>query len=489
MYGEWNQDNQTDSVYNYQRPIESQGYTYNAGTGYQADQNGAIPPEKPAKPKKEKKKGMGRMIASGAVFGLTAAVVFCGIVAVGSKTFLKQELSSAAAEESPTQIESTTTATALPAASTKVEGSMTVSQIAQNVMPSIVSITNSSVSEVRSFFGKREYEAVSCGSGIVIGQNDTELLIATNNHVVADANALSVCFGDSEDSVYEAQIKGTKADNDLAIISVKLADMDQTVLSGVKAATIGNSDELSVGEQVVAIGNALGYGQSVTTGIVSALNREVTIENLSAELIQTDAAINPGNSGGALLNMKGELIGINSAKFASSEVEGMGYAIPINTAQPILEELMMRETRDKLEVSESGFLGINCQNVDSEVSEMYDIPKGVYVLSVTEDGAAAKAGIKKGDIITNFDGVTITSREELKNTLLYYAPGETVEVTIKRSNNGAYEESKVSVTLDRNTVYEDGSEDYQQDQRQNNSQDSYYGNDIEDFFDQFYGNW
>jgi serine protease Do len=430
------------------------------------------------------------MVACGAVFGLTAAVVFCGVVGVANHTFLKTEqtaVETAAGTES--KVESTVTATAMPTTDSKVEGELTVSEIAQNCMPSIVSITNKSVSEVRSLFGTQEYESVSCGSGIVIGQNDTELLIATNNHVVEDANSLSVCFGDSEEAVYEAQIKGTKADNDLAIVSVKLADMDQDVLSTVKIATIGSSSELKIGEGVIAIGNALGYGQSVTTGIVSALDREVTIDNLSAKLIQTDAAINPGNSGGALLNMKGELIGINSAKFASSEVEGMGYAIPIDTAQPILEELMMRETRDKLDVNESGFLGINCQNVDKDVSEMYGIPEGVYVLSVTKGSAADNAGIQKGDIITDFDGVSISSREELKNTLLYYSPGETVEVTIQRSNNGGYEESKVTVTLDQNTV--DGTTDETQ------SDDSYYNNygssdqynnGLEDFFHKFYGN-
>ncbi|MBE5870129.1 MAG: PDZ domain-containing protein [Lachnospiraceae bacterium] len=523
MYEEWNHENQTGENLNTQNAAGSENYTYNAGTGYGGgSDNGvnnfpnspygtgsSIPPEKDPKQKKAKKKkegkGVGKLILGGAAFGLTAAVVFCGTVGVARYTFLKpdtaKEASAVAGTEQKSkddtkQIDSTVTATAMPATNKAAGTELSVAQIAQNVMPSIVSITNKSVSEVRSLFGTREYEAVSAGSGIIIGQNDTELLIATNNHVVEDANSLSVCFGDSEEAVYEAQIKGTKADNDLAIIAVKLDDIDQEVKDSIKIATIGSSDDLQIGEGVVAIGNALGYGQSVTQGIVSALNREVTIENLSAKLIQTDAAINPGNSGGALLNMKGELIGINSAKFASSEVEGMGYAIPINTAQPILEELMMRETRDKLDINESGFLGINCQNVDSEVSEMYDIPKGVYVLSVTDGGAADKAGIKKGDIITSFDGVTITSRDELKNTLLYYAPGETVDVIIKRSGDGGYKEVTVSVTLDRNTLDSDdkgsSSENYPEEEQQ--QADPYgnsgqYGGDLRDFFDQFYGNW
>lgn len=477
MYGEWNHENNTNSVYSYQKPVETESYTYNAGV----NPNGSVPPEKKPKNKKEKKKGMGRMVAGGAVFGLTAAVVFCGCVAVADRTFLKNDrILETAVQEPVKKADSTVTATAV----TKVEGGLTVAEIAKNCMPSIVSITNSSVSEVRSMFGTRAYESTSCGSGIVIGQNDTELLVATNNHVVEDANTLSVCFGDSEDAVYEAQIKGTKADNDLAIVAVKLADIDSEVLSGVKIATIGSSDELEIGEGVIAIGNALGYGQSVTTGIVSALEREVSIDNLNARLIQTDAAINPGNSGGALLNMKGELIGINSAKFASSEVEGMGYAIPIDTAEPILEELMMRETRDKIDAEDAGYLGINCQNVDKEVSEMYGIPKGVYVLSVTEGSAAEAAGIQKGDIVTAFDGVTVSSREELKNILLYYKAGETVEVTIQRSNNGGYEESKVSVTLGENTV--DGST---KEDRQSQPGNGIYDNGIQDFWDQFYGNW
>lgn len=490
MYEEWNQNQQENSIYGYQQSSGNDSYTYNAGT-YANDStyrsmSGSVPPEKNKKPKKEKKFGFGRAVGYGLTFGLTASLVFCSVLYIGNKTFLKQETQTEANENTKEdKIENTITASTIPAVS-KVEGELTVSQIVENTMPSIVSITNKSVQEVRSFFGSRQYESESCGSGIVIGQNDTELLIATNNHVVENANTLSVCFGDSEESVYEAQIKGTKADTDLAIVSVKMSDMDQDVLASVKIATLGNSEELKIGEGVVAIGNALGYGQSVTTGIVSALNREVSIENLSAELIQTDAAINPGNSGGALLNMKGELIGINSAKFASAEVEGMGYAIPIDLAQPILEELMMRETRDKREVSESGFLGISCQNVDSEVSEMYDIPKGVYVLGVSEGGAAQKAGLKKGDIITSFDGVTVTSRDELKNTLLYYSPGEEVELTIKRSNDGTYEEMKVKVTLDRNTA---DTEEEAEPEEEMQDGGSFYGNDMQDFFDQFYGNW
>jgi len=442
--------------------------------------------------KKKEKTGFGMKVLGGAIFGLSAAVVFCGCVGVanyfwGPTTSNEVVVESEEDEEEDVEIAKTQTATTIAATT---EGAMTVSQIAQNCMPSIVSITNKSVSEVRSMFGTREYESTSCGSGIIIGQNDTELLIASNNHVVENASALSVCFGDSEEAVYEAHTKGTDADNDLAILSVKLSDIDAEVLKTIKVATIGSSDSLEVGEQVIAIGNALGYGQSVTTGIVSAVDREVNIDDLATHLIQTDAAINPGNSGGALLNMKGELIGINSAKFASAEVEGMGYAIPIDTAEPILEDLMTRETRDKLEVADSGYLGISCQNVDAEVSEMYGIPEGVYVLSAEEGSAAQKAGIQKGDIITKFDGLSIDSIEDLQNTLLYYAAGEVVEVTIQRSNNGEYVEQNVTVILDKNEAEKQpanngGQEPY------NDGGGYYYDGDtmdpFYDFFNQFQG--
>ena len=319
-------------------------------------------------------------------------------------------------------------------------------------MPSIVSITNKGVEEVQSMFGTRQYEATSAGSGIIIGQNDTELLIATNNHVVANANEISVCFGDDENKVVEAKVKGTDAENDLGIIAVQLSDLSDEIKSSISIAKIGNSSDVKVGDQVVAIGNALGYGQSVTTGIVSAQDREVTIDGMTAKLIQTDAAINPGNSGGALLNMKGELIGINSSKFASTVVEGMGYAIPINTAEPILENLMNRETRDIVGTEEQGYLGISCQNVSQDISEMYNIPQGVYVLEIQDNGAAANAGIKKGDIITQFDGMSVTDYDDLKSTLQYYKAGETVDVVIQRAKeDGGYEEQTVSVTLTQTT--------------------------------------
>lgn len=485
MYGEWNNNSDNETIY---------GYDHNTqGTRYPNSETN-ISEKKP-----EKKKGtMGKTILNGAVFGLVAALVFSSVMVIGRYTFLKEEKTVEASVNTPAveekkdmKVENTQTASKMI---TGNNGQASVTEIAKNCMPSIVSITNRSVSEVRSMFGTRQYESESCGSGIIIGQNDTELLIATNNHVVEAANTLSVCFGDSEDAVYEASIKGTDSSNDLAIVSVKLSDVDGEVLSSLKVATIGSSQDLQVGEQVIAIGNALGYGQSVTTGIVSALDREVSIDNMTAKLIQTDAAINPGNSGGALLNVNGELIGINSAKFASAQVEGMGYAIPIDTAEPILKELMMRETRQQLDLNDSGFLGINCQNVDASVSEAYGIPEGVYVLSVTDGGAAQKAGIQKGDIITKFDGITINTVDELKNTLLYYAANEQVDVVIQRANNGEYAQQTVSVVLDKNMTEPDSSQNNQKESSSlydygsgnENGNSFYYGDDaFRDFFNQF----
>ena len=324
----------------------------------------------------------------------------------------------------------------------------TVAQVAKSCMPSVVSITNASVKTVQDFFGGvQQYPSESSGSGIIVGQNDSEILVATNNHVVADADTITVAFDD--DAVYEAQVKGTDSDNDLAVVAVKIADMSEDTLKSIKVVSIGNSDELEIGEQVVAIGNALGYGQSVTSGWISAVNREVTDEEgkTTGKLIQTDAAINPGNSGGALLNMQGELIGINSAKAAATEVEGMGYAIPISVAQPILDELMNRETRYKADEDHAGYIGVTCLNVDSTSAQTYGIPLGAFVDSVEEGGPAQTAGIQKGDVIVKFDGMTVSGSSDLVGKLEYYQAGETVEVVISRAQNGEYQEQTVSVTL------------------------------------------
>lgn len=340
----------------------------------------------------------------------------------------------------------------------KANGTITgVSDVAAAVMPAVVSITNKSVQEVQSLYGMYgrygfgngrtyTYETESCGSGIIIGENDDELLICTNNHVVEGATEITVGFVDDE--VCTAVVKGTDASNDLAVVAVEIADIPSDTLDQIKIAEIGNSDDLLVGEQVVAIGNALGYGQSVTTGIVSALNRTIDLDGYNAELIQTDAAINPGNSGGALLDMNGHVVGINSAKASASGVEGMGYAIPISYAGPILEDLMNKKTRTETVAEEdTAFIGITGQGVTDEMSELYGIPKGIYLTEVQEDSPAEDAGLTKGVVITKFDGSSVSSMEDLRGMLAYYAAGEEVPVTISSPSDGEYVEEKLTLTL------------------------------------------
>ena len=343
------------------------------------------------------------------------------------------------------------------------KGSLDVSDIVEAAMPSIVSITTKSVEEVQNYYGmfgqygayspSQEQEVQGSGSGIIIGKNDSELLIATNYHVVEGAETLSVGFCDS--TACEAKVKGYDSERDLAVVAVSLDDIDSDTMDAITIATIGNSDDLKVGAQVVAIGNALGYGQSVTTGIVSAKNRQLNSDdtvgdydsdsNSATNLIQTDAAINPGNSGGALLNMNGEVVGINSAKLASTEVEGIGYAIAISDVTDTIESLMNEETRDKVE--DHGVLGITVQTVDSAVTEAYGVPEGVLIREVTEGGAADDAGIEARSIITKFAGKTVTTKEQLVDFLSYYEPGEDVELTIEVPDGKEYKEETVTVTL------------------------------------------
>ena len=351
--------------------------------------------------------------------------------------------------------------------STKATGSMDVSDIVAEALPSIVSITTKSVQEVQSYYGmygmygyapqQEEQEVEGSGSGIIVGKNDDELLIATNYHVVEGADTVSVTSIDGE--TYEATVNGYDEDKDLAVVSVALSDISDDTLDEIEVATIGSSDDLKVGEQVIAIGNALGYGQSVTTGIVSAKNRKLD-ENGQADedsdgtnLIQTDAAINPGNSGGALLNMKGEVVGINSAKLASTEVEGMGYAIAISDVSDVLENLMNETPRDK--VDNHGVLGITGMTVSDDASQNYGVPEGVLVAKVTKDSAADKAGIKEKSIITEFDGKRVRSIESLVDLLQYYAPDEEVDVTIETIDGDGYKEKTVTVTLGEDTSKKD----------------------------------
>lgn len=354
------------------------------------------------------------------------------------------------------------------------KGNLDVSEIASEALPSIVSITTKSVQEVQNYFGmygmygyapqQQEQEVEGSGSGIIVGKNDDELLIATNYHVVEGADTLSVAFTDG--NAVEASVKGFDEERDLAVVSVSLDDVKDDTMDAISIAKIGSSDDLKVGEQVIAIGNALGYGQSVTTGIVSAKNRRMDSDNNTVtdgsddssdgvNLIQTDAAINPGNSGGALLNMEGEVVGINSAKLASTEVEGMGYAIAISDVTDILQNLMNETSRDKLDDSEHGVLGIEGSSVSSEAVQMYGIPAGVFVKKVTEGGAADKAGLKANSVITEFNGKTVSSIDQLIEYLSYYEPDEEVELTVQVPHGTSYKEETVKETLDENTDADD----------------------------------
>lgn len=335
-----------------------------------------------------------------------------------------------------------------------VEAAGDVAVVAYEAMPSLVTISTMSVQEMQSFFGTQRFEAQGAGTGVIVGENDTELLIATNNHVIEDAQEVSVGFIDEE--VAEAKIKGTDRESDLAIVAVKLEDIPEETMSEIKTAKIGDSDALVLGEQVVAIGNALGVGQSVTSGYVSAFNRELDLSDsynrfVSSGLIQTDAAINSGNSGGALLNMKGELIGINEAKSAYTSsgvtVDNVGYAIPMSKAMPILEDLMNQTTRDKLTEKEQGYLGVSLVNISDEFAQLYGTPLGVGFAEVAEDGPAAKAGAMRGDILIEFNGKTVATVDDVMDEISYYKSGEEVELTLLRADNGEYKEKKLTVTL------------------------------------------
>lgn len=390
----------------------------------------------------KKKKGAPKwvkMVCYGLIIGVTASAAFqTSNIVAGKLIGTKDAEKSAAKQESVNNTKLTTVSDGT------VESD--VAQITENAMPSVVSITNMSVQQVLSFFGGvQERTSESAGSGIIIGQNDTELLIVTNNHVVEGSDTLTVSFID-EESV-EANVKGTDANRDLAVVAVELSKIKDSTRDKIAVATLGDSEQIQVGEEVIAIGNALGYGQSVTKGIVSATGR--SIDGIDSSLIQTDAAINPGNSGGALLNAKGEVIGINTAKAAMNAVEGMGYAIPVSEAQATIEGLMNRETRTKVAEEERGYIGIvNGEDVTQDVSEMYGMPMGVYVSEIARGSGADKAGITKGTVITALNGISVNGMEALKEQLQYYRIGETVTLTIETPGKGGeYESKDVEVTL------------------------------------------
>ena len=439
---------------------------------------GNIPPKKPRKKRdfsgnNSFGKKAATAVALAVIFGLVAGVVFQGVNIAADKYRGNDSNTTIGKTETVTGTEdSTDSSSADSTVKDIVAESGTVAGVAQATMSSIVAITSVSVQEIPSFFGygTRQYQSAGSGSGIIVGENDSELLIATNNHVVSGATTLTVCFAGSDvvgaeeetqamasssdgdadvDNAVSAKIKGTDEENDLAVVAVEKSDIPDETMDEIKIAQMGSSDDLVVGEQVVAIGNALGYGQSVTSGWISALNRSISTEDGEASgLIQTDAAINPGNSGGALLNMNGEVIGINAAKYADSQVEGMGYAIPISKAEPILEELMNRETRDKVEDSSKvGYMGVKAADLTTEAIQMYNMPAGAFITEVTEGGAADNAGIKKGDIIVKLDGQKVSGKDDLVDKLQYYEAGENIEVVISRANSGEYKEQTVEVTL------------------------------------------
>ncbi len=443
----------------------SQGRTHGANRqsrveypSYSTGMSGQKPPTPPGRDKKAAKR-WGFTLTGAVIFGVIAALVFQGVNRLADHFFPQQETVELSHTETANDSGKSSESTGASSSG------YSVADVAKSAMPSVVAITAVSVQELPNFFGfgNQEYDSVSSGSGIIVGENDTELLIATNNHVVEGAKNLSVCFigdevavpsetqqemangGLDTENAVAAKTKGTDASNDLAVIAVQKSDIPQETMGEIKIAQQGAAENLVVGEQVVAIGNAMGYGQSVTSGWISALDR--TIEDSGSALIQTDAAINPGNSGGALLNMKGELIGINSAKFVDSTVEGMGFAIPISTAAPILDKLMDQETRDVVDENQRGYMGIQPLDISSEMIEMYEMPQGVFVSAVIENSGAEKAGMKKGDIITAIEEQTLTTSEELTDKLQYYKRGETVKVTIQRSDSGEYKEMTLDVTL------------------------------------------
>ena len=427
-----------DNQYNYNTPND-QFQNQATGNGGPDFHFGQTDPDfshrkKEKKPRDHKKVAK---IAGGlcfaVAFGVIASAAFQTTNFVGNALFgekVKTEKSSEKKVDSTSLTRTSSTVTS------------DVSEVVNSVMPSVVSITNMSVQQVQSFFGGTSSQEVqSSGSGIIVGQNDTELLIATNNHVVEGSTTLTVSF--INESSAEAKIKGTDASRDLAVIAVPLENIEEETMGEIKVATLGDSTKLQVGEPVIAIGNALGYGQSVTTGIVSALNRQIDMEGFDAELIQTDAAINPGNSGGALVNANGEVIGINTVKVSSDAVEGMGYAIPISDANETITTLMNKETREQVPEDERGFLGVEITNVEAESAELYGMPTGVYIRNVIEGTGAEKAGLVRGGVITELDGSSVDSMTTLQNLLSYYRVGETVTLTVEMpGKDGSYEERK-----------------------------------------------
>ena len=409
---------------------------------------------------------------------VAAAAILFGVVSGGTMYGVNRAANTLLPYQSSQVNETIGQTTQIPAANTSTTSSNgvvieDVSAIVDATLPSVVSITNTQVYQSNTWFGQSQtYEVPSSGSGIIVGQNDSELLIVTNNHVVSDSEGLTVTFAD--ESTADAAIKGTDSEADLAVIAVPLDKISADTKGKIKAATLGDSDSLKMGQGVIAIGNALGLGQSVTVGHVSALNREIKVDDATKTVIQTDAAINPGNSGGALLNSKGEVIGINEAKYADTSVEGVGYAIPISKAKDIIDDLMTRTTKIAVSESEQGYLGIQLQNIDESMAKMYGMPQGVYVYKIMEDSAAAGSDLHEKDIITKLDGEKISNYADLAKLLTYYKSGDTVTLTVQSLVNGSYQEREVQLTLKQRPAESDSensqSQGGQQDQKPAQSQ-------------------
>lgn len=458
-----NNTNNTNNAYNAYNNANNgaynaynNGYASQTGSGYGTQQNAyANPYQQPVgggkKPKKAKTKHtgfgvtLGKCAAIALVFGLVAGGTFTGVSYAGNKALgIKNESQSQGSTNTSDKNSNSLQQTATGNAADLSD----VSAIAQEAMPSIVAITNTGTVSYQTFWGVQQKESQSAGSGIIIKQDDKYLYIVTNNHVVSDADSLTVQFCDSE--TVSCEVKGTDTADDLAVVKVALSSIKEDTLKQIKVASVNDSDDLQVGAGVIAIGNALGYGQSVTNGIISALGRTVSVQDSTTgqtitnnNMIQTNAAINPGNSGGALLNAKGEVIGINSAKYSDTDVEGFGYAIPMSDAMPIVEQLIERE---KVDQSQQAFLGIQGQDISSDVAKAYNMPEGIYVYQVVSGSAAEQAGIRQGDIITAFDGQSVSTMNQLKEFLTYYKSGQSVKVTLQRLGNG-YEEQTIEVTL------------------------------------------
>ncbi len=450
-YGSYSYGNSQQNTYGYGNNTYS--YNQNNGQSYGTYQYGMGTTATPVEPPK-KKNTFAKVVAAIAILALLVAGVGASYYAVSNRNLLVDNAGKAVEEpeesaESAKVVESTQTEEKVKATTVSSETKTVVTDVTavvEEVMPAMVIIHNNYTQSANYFGYIQKQEATASGSGIIVGQNDSELLIATNYHVIEGADSLEVIFND--DTTLEAVVKGTDSDMDLAVISVMLDDISSETMSSIKVATLGDSDALTLGEPAIAIGNALGYGQSVTTGVISALNREVELDdNSTRAFIQTDAAINPGNSGGALLNIQGEVIGINSNKIGGDTVEGMGYAIPISAAKPIIEKLMNEETKIKVSDEERGYIGISGVSVTTEVSQVYGLPQGVYVADIADNGGAQAAGIEKGDVIVGLDGEEITSMDDLQTRLQYYRQGTEVQVTVMRHNGSDYEERTYDVTL------------------------------------------